>query len=471
MDAFDKADWIAIAQVVFIGYFAILTFVYLLLNIMSYVVIRQYMKDYDNNLLPESYGPLLPPVSVIVPAYNESANIIASVKSILQLDYARYEVIVVNDGSKDDTLAKLKHEFALELYTEAYRQQVPSKPVIAVYRSRNYPQLRVIDKANGGKADALNAGINASRYPLFCAVDADSILQRDSLQRIVRPFIDRHDTVAVGGSIRVANGSAIRHGLLTRVGIPKSWLARFQIVEYLRAFLFGRMGWSPINGMLIISGAFGLFQKQAVVACGGYQAATVGEDMELVLRLHAHFKQRNKPYHIAFIPDPVCWTEAPEDMGTLRNQRIRWQRGLLESLFKNKRIITSRQGRVAGWVAYPFMLLFEGMGPLIEVLAYSLSLYFFMTDAVDIYFTLAFVVVAFGFGILMSTFSLILEELTFRTYTSKRALLVLIFTAVLENFGYRQINSWWRVRGLWQWLRGRKHNWGAMKRVGSINSP
>src|SRR5690606_8632813 len=193
---------------------------------------------------------------------------------------------------KDDTLKQLQQAFNLHLHTEAYRQQVKTQAIRGVYRSEEYPQLRVIDKQNGGKADALNAGINASKYPLFCAVDADSILQRDSLQRIVRPFIDRVETIAVGGSIRIANGSQVRHGLLTKVGLPKSWLAKFQVIEYLRAFLFGRMGWSPLNGMLIISGAFGLFQKRAVLDCGGYQTATIGEDMELVLRLHRHFQQK-----------------------------------------------------------------------------------------------------------------------------------------------------------------------------------
>lgn len=230
------------------------------------------------------------------------------------------------------------------------------------------------------------------------------------------------------------------------------------------------MGWSPLNGMLIISGAFGLFRKQAVLKVGGYQAATIGEDMELVVRLHRHFSAAKKRYHIAFIPDPVCWTEAPEDIRTLRNQRIRWQRGLLESLTKNSRLAFSKDSRVVGWLAYPFMLIFEGIGPLLEVLAYLLSAYFYLVDAVSVEFTIAFIVAAFGFGVLMSLFSLILEELTFRTYTSKRALLKLILVAILENFGYRQINSWWRVRGLWQWARGRKHNWGTMKRVGSINS-
>ncbi|SFR56754.1 Glycosyltransferase, catalytic subunit of cellulose synthase and poly-beta-1,6-N-acetylglucosamine synthase [Pseudidiomarina maritima] len=469
MVSYSHLTWLEIAQLLFIVYFLGLTAIYFLLNVMSYRAIRRYMEDYDNTLLPESYGPLLPPVSVLVPAYNESASIVASVKSILQLDYARYEVIVVNDGSKDDTLKQLQQAFNLHLHTEAYRQQLKTQAIQGVYRSEEYPQLRVIDKQNGGKADALNAGINASKYPLFCAVDADSILQRDSLQRIVRPFIDRVETIAVGGSIRIANGSQVRHGLLTKVGLPKSWLAKFQVIEYLRAFLFGRMGWSPLNGMLIISGAFGLFQKRAVLDCGGYQTATIGEDMELVLRLHRHFQQKKKPYHIAFIPDPVCWTEAPEDLQTLKNQRIRWQRGLLESLTRNSQLFFSLRGRTVGWLAYPFMLLFEGLGPLLELLAYALSAYFYITGAVSISFTLTFIVAAFGFGVLMSVFSLILEELTFKTYSSNRALAQLIVVAVLENFGYRQLNSWWRMRGFWQWARGRKHHWGAMKRVGSIN--
>lgn len=457
---------IEVAQLTFIAYFVLLTLIYLLLNCISYWVITRYMRRYDNQLLPASYGPLVPPVSVLVPAYNEEQSIVDSVQSILQLEFPKFEVVVVNDGSKDGTLQALIDAFDLYYFPEAYRQHLKSKPVQAVYRSHIYPDLRVIDKANGGKADALNAGINASNYPLFCAVDADSILQRDSLERIVRPFIDEPDTVAVGGSIRVANGSEVRSGLLTKIGLPKSWLARFQVVEYLRAFLFGRMGWSPLNGMLIISGAFGLFQKRAVMQIGGYQASTVGEDMELVLRLHAHFSRQERPYKITFIPDPVCWTEAPEDLRTLKNQRTRWQRGLMESLTKNPRLFFSTNGGAAGWLAYPFMLVFEGLGPLMELAAYLLTAYFFFAGLVALDFTLLFIIAAFGFGVFISVFALILEELTFRTYTRKRDLLSLILYAVLENFGYRQLNSWWRVRGLWQFLRGRKHHWGAMRRVG-----
>lgn len=464
----DWQPWIEIAQLSFIGYFIALTAVYFVLNIISFVVIRQYMRRYDNQLLPMSFGPLLPPVSVIVPAYNEAVGIVSSIKSILQLEYPRYEIIVVNDGSSDETMARLIEAFDLRVYHEAYRNQLVTQPIRQVYRSQKYPQLRVIDKDNGGKADALNAGINASRNPLFCAVDADSILQRDSLDKIVRPFIDEPETVAVGGSIRVANGSTIHQGLLTKVGLPDSWLARLQIVEYLRAFLFGRMGWSPLNGMLIISGAFGVFRKSRVVECGGYQANTVGEDMELVIRLHQYMNTRNLSYRIVFIPDPVCWTEAPEDLATLKNQRIRWQRGLMESLTKNVGLLFSIRGKAAGWIAYPFMLFFEGIGPLIEVLAYLLTTYFFFAGLVDLNFTLTFLLAAFGLGVFISIFSLILEELTFRTYQSKKELMWLIFTAVLENFGYRQLNSWWRLRGFWQFIRGRRHNWGAMKRVGRL---
>lgn len=461
---------ITIAQLSFIGYFLLLTLVYAILNVISFIVIRRYMRRYDNPLLPGSFGPLLPPVSVLVPAYNEELSIVASIKSILQMEYPRFEVVVINDGSKDNTLAQLTEAFGLKPYHEAYREQLTTQPIRQLYRSERYPQLRVIDKDNGGKADSLNAGINASRYPLFCAVDADSIMQRDSLDKIARPFIDEPETVAVGGSIRVANGSTIRHGLLHKVALPKSLLARLQIVEYLRAFLFGRMGWSPLNGMLIISGAFGLFRKKAVLACGGYQANTVGEDMELVTRLHQHMNQRNQPYKITFVPDPVCWTEAPEDLTTLKNQRIRWQRGLLESLTKNFGLMWSAKGKAAGWLAFPFMLFFEGIGPLIELLAYVLTGYFFAAGLVDVEFTLAFLIAAFGFGIFISIFSLILEELTFRTYQSKRDLMRLILVAILENFGYRQLNSWWRLRGLWQFARGRRHNWGKMKRVGSLGN-
>jgi cellulose synthase/poly-beta-1,6-N-acetylglucosamine synthase-like glycosyltransferase len=386
---------------------------------------------------------------------------------MLQLTYSEYEVVVVNDGSKDATLDVLKRELGLLPFPEAYRRQIPTKEIRAIYRSTRFPNLRVIDKFNGGKADSLNAGINASRYPLFCGVDADSILQRDSLLRVVQPFLDDERTVASGGTVRIANGSRVRGGFLEAAGIPRNWLARFQIVEYLRAFLFGRLGWSPMNAVLIISGAFGLFDRARVIEAGGYRHDTVGEDMELVVRLHRYHRERRIPYRIRYVPDPICWTEAPEDAGTLGRQRSRWQRGLSESLSRHAAWALGPKGGAAGWLAWPFMALFEWFGPLVELAGYAFMLAGFALGIVSPLALTVFLSVAIGMGIMLSVNGLLLEALSFRVYSRKRDILLLFAVAVIENFGYRQLNTLWRCRGLWQWATRRKQKWGVMKRSGT----
>ncbi|WP_231566351.1 glycosyltransferase family 2 protein [Litchfieldella xinjiangensis] len=459
-------DWAWWAQVGFIGYFLLLNGGYLALNLLSMVSLRRYMRQRAELGEEAPYLGIEPPVSLLVPAYNEEATIRTSIRSLLQLQYPDYEVVIINDGSKDATLAVLIEAFELAEHPEPMRLVVPHQEVRGVYLSRRYPNLKVIDKANGGKADALNAGINSARHGLFCAVDADSILQRDSLLRVVQPFLEDERTIAAGGTVRIANGSQVRGGFLLEAGIPESLLARFQIVEYLRAFLFGRLGWSPMNAVLIISGAFGLFDRERVMAVGGYSTATVGEDMELVVRLHRHHRLAGIPYRIRYLPDPICWTEAPEDLGTLGRQRSRWQRGLAESLTTHFRLAFSPRGGAAGHLAWPFMALFEWLGPLVELAGYAFMLFGFVTGLVSPLALAVFLTVAIGMGILLSVNGLLLETLSFRVYQRRRDMLRLFLMAVLENFGYRQLNTLWRCRGLWQWFSRRKHQWGQMKRSG-----
>ncbi len=459
-------DWLWWLQLGFILYFLLLNGMYLLLNGLSMVSLMGYMRRRAETGEAVPYLGVEPPISVLMPAFNEEATIRTSVRSMLQLQYPEFEVVVVNDGSKDDTLAVLIEEFDLVPHPEPLRQAVAHKPVLGIYRSRRYANLRVIDKVNGGKADALNAGINAARHDLFCGVDADSILQRDSLLRVVQPFLEDERTVAAGGTVRIANGSQVRGGFLIQAGLPDNWLARFQIVEYLRAFLFGRLGWSPMNAVLIISGAFGLFDRERVMAVGGYRTDTVGEDMELVVRLHRYHRERRLPYRIRYLPDPICWTECPEDLGTLGRQRSRWQRGLAESLTGHARLAFSRRGGAPGWVAWPFMALFEWIGPLIELVGYLFMLGGFLFGVISYAAMTAFLLVAIGMGILLSVNGLLLETLSFRVYTRRRDVLRLFLMAVLENFGYRQLNTLWRCRGLWQWFSRSKHQWGAMRRSG-----
>ena len=334
----------------------------------------------------------------------------------MQLNYSHFEIVVVNDGSTDRTLDLLKESFGLRPFPEVVRRRLATEPLRGVYRSATYPELKVIDKDNGGKADALNAGINAAQYPLFCALDADGVLRPDSLRSITRPFLDDPRTVAAGGIIRIANGCDVVNGWLVRTGLPRRPLALLQVVEYCRAFLFGRLGWNPVNGLLVISGAFGVFHKETVIEVGGYRRNTIGEDMELVVRLHRILSRERRPYRIVFAPEPVCWTEAPENIASLRSQRIRWQRGLCESLWLNRELLFSRRGGAAGWLAFPFTLLFECLSPIVEALGW---IYFgggFLAGYVDWNLALAFLVVNIGFGTLLSVSSLLLDEVSHHTY-------------------------------------------------------
>ncbi|HZN97815.1 MAG TPA: glycosyltransferase family 2 protein, partial [Gemmatimonadales bacterium] len=318
-------------------------------------------------------SPLTPPVSVLAPAFNEEANVVENVRSLLMLDYPLYEVILVNDGSRDRTLGRLIDAFDLRKSGRTFEQALPNRPIRGVYESPTYPNLVVVDKVNGGKADALNAGLNLSLYPIFCAIDADSILEPDALLRLVRPFVDAPGvTIAAGGVVRVANGCGIHGGRVHQVRLPRPPLPLIQIVEYLRAFLFGRMGWSAGNSLLVISGAFGLFDKRAAIQAGGYATDTVGEDMELVVRMHRNRRERRLPYRIGFVPDPICWTEVPEKFRTLRRQRTRWQRGLIDTLLRHRGMMgRPRYGNV-GMIALPGFLVFEMVSPLVEMSGYLL---------------------------------------------------------------------------------------------------
>ena len=422
------------------------------------------MQEHSMDEVPGGATDVLPPISLLVPAYNEDKTIINSIHALMQLDYPEYEIIVINDGSTDKTLETIVKEFGLSTFPEAYRQRLSTKSVNAFYTSEDYSKLRIIDKENGGKADSINTGINAARYPLFCTVDADSILKSNSLQRIVQPFLDDPRTVACGGTVRIVNGSSVRRGFMYKTGLPKNVLALFQIVEYLRAFLFGRLGWSPMNALLIISGAFGLFHKETVVSVGGYRADTIGEDMELVVRLHRLLTKRKKEYRITFLPDPICWTEAPEKIRELGRQRIRWQHGLAESLFMNIGLLFNPRAGAVGMLAFPFMLFFEWLGPLIEVFGYIVITLGFLTDYISLGDFLVLMGVAVGFGLLLSVTALLLEEMSFHIYQKKSDLIRLFLAVIFENIGYRQLNSVWRFIGLLQWVFKQEAQWGEMDR-------
>jgi cellulose synthase/poly-beta-1,6-N-acetylglucosamine synthase-like glycosyltransferase len=453
-------------QWVFFGYFICINVAYLALNYVSVFGVIRYMREHGSQYLLKNFTSYQPPVTIIVPAFNEERTIVSSIRSLLRLGYPEFEVLVVNDGSSDRTLEEVTKAFSLVEFPEAYRKRLATAPVRQSYASPTHPRVRLVDKENGGKADALNAGINCARYPLFCVVDADCILQQDSLARVVQPFLEDATTVAAGGVIRVVNGCQVKDGFLTEVNLPRRLLPLIQTVEYLRGFLFGRLGWSPLNAVLIISGAFGVFYKERVIAIGGYRTDTVGEDMDLVVRLHRQLKLERRPYRITFVPDPICWTEAPEDLRSLRNQRMRWQQGLAESLVPNWKVMFQRNGGAVGWLAFPFMLLFECVGPVIEVLGYVSVLGLWIAGLLSPEAAAVFLFASVGLGVLLSTNALLLEELSFHLYPRPAQQLRLFLVAIFENFGYRQLTSVWRLAGLVRWvvgLRGRGR-WGKIRR-------
>lgn len=417
-------------------------------------------------LLWRRYADLSPPISLLVPAYNEERSIVDSLQSMLALNYPSIEVIAVNDGSDDRTLEVMIESFRLERVWRAFEEAVPHKAIRGLYATPDLPKLLVVDKENGGKADALNAGINLSRAPIFCAIDADSVLETDALLRAVKPFIDDPTrTVAVGGTIRLANGCRVEAGRVTAIRLPTSFLALMQTVEYLRAFLMARLAWSELGALTIISGAFGLFRRQVAVAVGGYSHGTVGEDFELVLKMHRHLREQNREYRISFIPEPVCWTEAPESWSVLGRQRSRWHRGALETFARHREMLfRPRYGRV-GSLGLGYVLLVDVIGPPIEVLGYVLVPVLWTLGYLSVDYFLAYLALTFVFGVFISVGALVLEELSLRRFPRARDLVVLTLAAVIENFGYRQASNFWRLRGLWQYLR-RQQGWGTMVRTG-----
>ncbi len=417
-------------------------------------------------LLWHRYSDVAPPIAMIIPVYNEELNVVQSVQSILSLEYPNFEVIVVNDGSKDKSLARLIEAFRLTKFERPFEQTLDHSPMLGLYSSPVNDRLVVVDKLNGGKADAQNAGINVCRAPIFCVIDGDSILEPDALIRVVQPFIDDPErTIAVGGTIRIANGSKIEGGRVKEVHLPRRILPLFQVVEYLRAFLLARLAWSRINTLTLVSGAFGVFRRAEVVAVRGFTKGSMGEDLDMVLKLHKHMIESKRSYRIHFIPEPVCWTEAPETLAVLARQRSRWQRGALECFFRYRSMLFNpRYGRV-GFLGFGHILIVDVVGPVMEVLGYVLMPVFWGLGILSAEYFLAFTALVFTFGVCISVCSLVLEEAELRRFPRARDLAVLTLAAVLENFGYRQINNFWRVKGWWQFLRSDR-NWGEMPRTG-----
>lgn len=448
-----------------IAYMGFVIVFYLAMLIIALVQIRKnyHLDDTEpyEDLLHVSYSK---PLSILVPAYNESLGIVPSVRSLLSIEYPQFEIIVINDGSKDDTMEKLIDEFQLKKIKKIVKKKLDTKEVKDIYQSSIIDYLYVIDKENGGKSDALNAGINVSSYPYFCSVDGDSILERDAFLKVMKPIIDSDgDVIATGGSVRIANGSHIENGSIKKVGLSLNPLVVMQVIEYLRAFLVGRVGLSRHNLLLIVSGAFGVFSKKWVIDVGGY-AHTVGEDMELVVRLHRQLKEKNANKKIVYVADPVCWTEAPEKRIFLKRQRNRWHRGLLESLWMHRSMAFNPKYGSIGMVSMPYFILIEFFGPVVELAGYLYIQSYFIGG---VYKDLALLLVLLFviYGSIFSMLTVLMEEWSLRRYPKVRHIAVLFFYSLTETFWYRPLTVIWRCQGIVDVLR-KKRGWGDMQRKG-----
>jgi len=412
-------------------------------------------------------SPLAPPITIIVPAHNEEASIRVEVRNLLELDYPELEIVVVNDGSDDGTLDEMREEFRLRPVRSVYVASLKSAPVRGLYRSGVDARLLVIDKEPAGsKADAINAGLNAATSPYVCIVDADSVLERDALLRIMVPVLaDPKRVVAVGGIIRVLNGSEIAKGNLRRARLPRKSVEIIQVIEYLRAFLIGREAWSQGNMLMVISGAFGVFRTDLVRAVGGYRPNAIGEDFDVVARLHKHLLEKRADYRIHFVPDPMCWTEVPSDLKSLSRQRARWQKGLLDVLWTTRGMLfRPRYGRI-GFFALPYLWLFEFAAPVIEILGIVTIVLAAALGVLSRAFFLQFLLFGYAFATVISIGSVLQEEITYKRYNDWQDVVRLVSYCFLEHFPYRQMHMFWRLQGIWQYLRG-NNAWAPLKRKG-----
>ncbi|MGG7035106.1 MAG: glycosyltransferase [Flavobacterium sp.] len=464
--------------------FNVLFYVYSIIAIASYLFLAIISLIENNSYLNKNkfvnYKEILasdvsPSISIIAPAYNESLNIVENVRSLISNHYVNYDVIIVNDGSSDDTLEKLIEVYDLIKVEDCIiNEQLKTKPLRSgIFKSTNpaFEKITVVDKENGGKADALNLGLNISKNKYVACIDVDCLLLEDSLQKMIKPFLELTDVkvIASGGVVRIANSCVIKNGKLLEIHLPKTFLEKAQVLEYLRAFLLGRMAWSRLNDILIISGAFGMFDKKTVIEVGGYNTKTVGEDMELIVRMRRYMESKKIKYKVAFIPDPLCWTEAPDNYKTFISQRNRWARGTIETIKMHRNLIFNPKYRSLGMVSYPYHLFFERLSPVVEVI----GLFYFFTLAMfgrlNWEYGVSFIFMAYLFSVLFSVMALITEEITYNQYTKKGEGYKLIWVVLFESFVYHPVILYASIKGNWDYYFNKKKKWGQMTRKGMGN--
>lgn len=445
---------------------------YILLAIFSSKETVDYLKKnsfvYHKDLLNSS---IAPSISIIAPAYNESLNIVENVRSLLSTHYVNYDVIIINDGSSDDSLERLIKAYDLEKVEYLINQKIPTKPLRAgVFKSKNpaFEKLTIVDKENGGKSDALNFGINISNSKYLACIDVDCLLMADSLQRMVKPFLEYTDrkVIASGGVIRIANSCKIENGKLIEVNFPDKWLERVQILEYLRSFLLGRMAWAKLNGLLVISGAFGMFDREIAIKVGGYDITTVGEDMEIIVRMRKYMEEQNLKYKVAYIPDPLCWTEAPNDRKILISQRNRWTRGTIETLKTHRNIGMNYKYRLLGLLSFPYWFIFERIAPIVEVLGMLYFLFLVVYQPLNWSFVVGLFLLAYLFSLLFSFIAVFTEEFTYHQYKKKGIGLKLVLTIFLEPFILHPLVLYAAIKGNMDYYFNKNKKWGVMVRKG-----
>ena len=443
-----------------LSYFVLGNGVYTALMVMSLRAIWIHSRRLAYQGLPElRSSSLTPAVTIIVPAWNEERIIVETVRSALGVDYPRASVIVVDDGSTDSTLKRLAAAFKLAPLNQAYEPILPTRAVRGFYFNPQLPNLLLVHKQRGGKPDALNTGINLCRSPYFCCLDADCILERDSLLRLMDPILrSPKEAIVSGGIVRIINGCTAKSGQIVKLGLPATSLARFQVVEYLRSFLTGRNGWSLLGGTVIVSGALALFQRKVVLEVGGFSADTVTEDMDLVITLR-HWAAKNKrDVEILFTSDPVCWTECPASLSMLNRQRRRWLLGLCQTLWKHRNMLFRRDYGMVGLFSLPFHLYVEGLGTIVEFLGYFLVPLSFFRGYISPALLVLLILLGLAYGGFLSVGAVLLEEMTYRRYPRHRDLLLLLAYGMLENAGYRQLILLFRVQGTMKFLVG-SHHW------------
>lgn len=418
-------------------------------------------------------SPFSPKVSIIAPAYNEEMTIIENINGLLHLHYPRYEVIVVNDGSKDDSLQKAIAAFDLVRVDYAVDSKISHNAIRGIYKSNKaaYKNLVIVDKENGGKSDALNAGINIAEGEYFMTIDVDTIIDPYVIQYLIKPFFDFADSkvIAVGGTIRVANSCEFHRGHLQKINIPEDLLARFQVLEYTRAFLLSRLGWNRLNGMILVSGALGMFNREVVLECGGYNTQTVGEDMDLVIRMRRYMYERKEKHRVVLVPIPMCWTEVPEERKILGRQRSRWARGLIYCLLDHKRVFFNPRYGIMGLLIFPTTALFEWFAPVIQILGIFYFIYLVVLGHVYWPFFLILLFFVYLFGIAFSTWALLYDHFAYHKYKDTKQIIKLLVIVWLEAFTYNPLNSFYALKGNFEYfIKGKKKGWGDMSRKGFV---